>query len=158
MRGKVKTNLARLTPDPVYGSLVVSKFIRYVMHDGKKSIAERIVYEAIEMAAKKLNIKKPNTLLEDTLAKAAPIVEVRSRRVGGANYQVPIEVKEPRKTALAMRWLLESARSIKGKPMAQRLAEEIVNIAHDTGSTLKKREDIHKMAEANRAFAHFARY
>ncbi|MBP6930018.1 30S ribosomal protein S7 [Patescibacteria group bacterium] len=158
MRGKVKKNLANLKPDPIYGSLVVSKFIRYVMDSGKKSIAEKIVYSAIKIASEKLKTKKPDNLLEETLEKAAPIVEVRSRRVGGANYQVPVEVKEPRKTAIAMRWLLESARAVKGKPIAQRLADEIVNINQGTGATLKKREDIHRMAEANRAFAHFARY
>jgi len=158
MRGKVRKNLTALLPDPIYGSLIVSKFIRYVMKNGKKSIAEKIVYRAIEDAGKRLKAKKLDSLLSETLEKAAPIVEVRSRGVGGANYQVPVEVKEPRKTAIAMRWLLESARAIKGKPIAQALADEIVNINQGTGATLKKREDVHRMAEANRAFAHFARY
>ncbi len=158
MRGKVKIRRPKLAPDTKYNSTLISQFINYVMQDGKKTKAEKIVYTAIDTAAKRLKVENPDKLFESTITKVAPIVEVRSRRVGGANFQVPVEVKEPRKTALAMRWILESSRSIKGKPMADRLAEEIVNINKDTGATLKKREDIHRMAEANRAFAHFARY
>lgn len=158
MRGKIKNLRNVLNPDTKYNSFVVAQFINYIMKDGKKSIAERIAYQAIEDADKKLKGNDPAKLLVDTLNKVAPIVEVRSRRVGGANYQVPIEVKEPRKTALAMRWLLQAAQSQKGKPMGVRLTDEIVNVAHNAGTALKKREDVHKMAEANRAFAHFARY
>jgi len=158
MRGKVKARQVKLEGDPRYKSLTVAKFINYVMKCGKKNVARRIVYEALEGAMKELKAKDGDKLLEDTLKKVAPIVEVRSKRVGGANYQVPIEVREPRKTALAMRWVLEAARAGKGKPIAQKLAAEIINIARDTGSALKKREDVHRMAEANRAFAHFARY
>jgi len=158
MRGKLKTKRPTLTPDLKYNSSVVSRFINYVMRDGKKSIAEKIVYNAIEKAATELKHKDPAGLLDDTIKKVAPIVEVRSKRIGGANYQVPIEVKEPRKTSLGMRWLLESARGMKGKSMADKLAEEIVNISNNTGNTLRKRENVHKMAEANRAFAHFARF
>ena len=158
MRGKVKARPVGLEGDPQYQSLTVAKFINYVMKCGKKNVARRIVYVALNQAAKELKVKEADKLLEDTLKKVAPVVEVRSKRVGGANYQVPIEVREPRKTALAMRWVLEAARAGKGKAMAQKLAEEIINIARDTGSALKKREDVHRMAEANRAFAHFARY
>lgn len=158
MRGKVKRKAHKIESEPMFGSPVVAKFINYVMRDGKKNTARRIVYAALEQAGTKLKVEKDDKLLETTLGKIAPIVEVRSKRVGGANYQVPIEVREPRKTALAMRWLLESARSIKGKPMAEKLAQEIVNVASNTGGALKKREDVHRMAEANRAFAHFARY
>lgn len=158
MRGKLKTKRPILTPDTKYNSSVVSRFINYVMRDGKKSIAEKIVYNAIEKAATELKHKDPAGLLDETIKKVAPIVEVRSKRIGGANYQVPIEVKEPRKTSLGMRWLLESARTMKGKSMADKLAEEIVNISNNTGNTLRKRENVHKMAEANRAFAHFARF
>ena len=158
MRGKTKRPASRLMPDPQYNSLLVSKLTNYIMVGGKKSIARKIVYGALDTASKKLKNDNPSKLLEDTIGKVAPIVEVRSRRIGGANYQVPVEVKEPRKTALALRWIIISARSAKGKPMAEKLADEIINIAKNTGPTLKKREDIHRMAEANRAFAHFARY
>jgi len=158
MRGKTKKIESRLQPDAKYKSFNVSKLINYTMRCGKKSIAKKIVYQALEDASKKLKYDDPAKLLDDTLSKIAPIVEVKSRRIGGANYQVPMEVKEPRKTALALRWLLESARASKGKPMSEKLSAEIVNTANNTGSALKKREDIHRMAEANRAFAHFARY
>ena len=158
MRGKLKTKRPTLAPDAKYNSTVVSRFINYVMRDGKKSIAVKIVYNAIDKAATELKHKDPAALLDDTIKKVSPIVEVRSKRIGGANYQVPIEVKEPRKTSLGMRWLIESARSMKGKTMADKLAEEIVNVSNNTGNTLRKRENIHKMAEANRAFAHFARF
>jgi len=158
MRTVTTNSFTQIKPDAKYGSLLVSRFINYVMRCGKKAVAARIVYSALEGAAKELKVKEPEQLLEDILRKIAPIVEVRSKRVGGANYQVPIEVHEPRKTALAMRWLLEAARGAKGRPMAEKLAIEMVNVARDTGSALKKREDVHKMAEANRAFAHFARY
>ncbi len=158
MRGKIKRKTPKTQPDAVFNSLVVAKFINYVMHDGKKNAARKIVYSALGQAGEKLKVKEGDKLLEDTIRKVAPIVEVRSKRVGGANYQVPIEVREPRKTALAMRWLLEAARSVKGKPMAEKLAVEIINVASNTGGALKKREDVHRMAEANRAFAHFARY
>ncbi len=158
MRGNLKQKKISISPDPVYNSLLVSKFINYTMSDGKKNAASKVVYGALEQAAKTLKNDNPDKLLEDTLSKIAPIVEVKSRRIGGANYQVPVEVKEPRKSSLAMRWLLASAKSVKGKPMATRLAEEIVNVSKGVGPTLKKREDIHRMAEANRAFAHFARF
>lgn len=158
MRGKVKKIKSRLLPDPIYNSLLVSKFINYTMRNGKKTIAQKVVYGALEDASKKLKYDKPDKLLEDTITKVAPIVEVKSRRIGGANYQVPMEVKEPRKTALAIRWIIESAKAAKGKGMSKKLSDEIVNVAKGTGTTLKKREDIHRMAEANRAFAHFARY
>jgi len=158
MRGKIKKVKAFIMPDPLYNSVAVEKFINYAMTDGKKNAARKTVYGALDIAKEELKSKSPADLLESTLNKIAPIVEVKSRRVGGANYQVPMEVKEPRKTALAMRWLLESAKSQKGQPMSKKLAQEIINVAHNTGSALKKREEVHKMAEANRAFAHFARY
>lgn len=158
MRGKVKKSKFKINPDPVYNSMLVSKLINYAMKDGKKTTAQRVIYGALESASKKLKYDKPDKLLEDTITKIAPIVEVKSRRIGGANYQVPIEVKEPRKTALAIRWLIATSKSTKGKSMSEKLSDEIVNIAGGTGATLKKREEIHRMAEANRAFAHFARY
>jgi small subunit ribosomal protein S7 len=158
MRGKLNLKRKPIQQDPKFGSLAVGKLVNYVMKDGKKSVAQSVVYNALEQATAKLKAKDTDQLLVETLRKIAPIVEVRSRRIGGANYQIPMEVKEPRKTALAMRWLLDSARSVKGRPMAEKLADEIVNVANGTGGALKKREDVHKMAEANRAYAHFTRY
>lgn len=158
MRGKTKKITITIKPDEKYDSIVVSKFINYVMRDGKKSIAKKIVYEALEIVAQKLKLTKPETVISEVISKVAPLVEVQSKRIGGANYQVPIEVKEPRRTALAMRWILGSARSVKGKPMAQKLAQEIIDTMQGSSTSLKKREDVHRMAEANRAFAHYARF
>ncbi len=151
-----KINIKRvIEPDYEHGSVTVSKLINHVMEAGKKNTARRVVYSALEHAAK-TSKKEPLVLLEDALRNVTPLIEVRSRRVGGANYQVPVEVREGRKLTLAMRWLIGAARSKKGKPMAERLAEELVLAAKNEGAAVKKREDVHKMAEANRAFAHFA--
>jgi small subunit ribosomal protein S7 len=145
-----------LKPDSKFGSTAVTKFINYIMEQGKKSIAEEIVYSSLDEASKKLK-KEPLEIFTTVISTVAPQVEVRSRRIGGANYQVPIEVREPRRTALAMRWLIEAAKSRRGMPMHQRLALEYQDILSGTGIAIKKREDTHKMAEANRAFAHFAK-
>ncbi len=158
MRGKSNRKPKVILPDEKYNSITVAKFINYVMRDGKKNAAKKIVYGAIEIAGKTLKSNKPENLIDDAIARVAPLVEVQSKRIGGANYQVPIEVKEPRRTALAMRWILDAARSVKGKPMAEKLAKELTDIMQGTGASLKKREDVHRMAEANRAFAHFARF
>lgn len=158
MRGKSNRKPKIILPDEKYNSITVAKFINYVMRDGKKNAAKKIVYGAIEIAGKTLKSNKPENLIDDAIARVAPLVEVQSKRIGGANYQVPIEVKEPRRTALAMRWILDAARSVKGKPMAEKLAKELTDIMQGTGASLKKREDVHRMAEANRAFAHFARF
>ncbi len=126
------------------------------MNNGKRSVAEEIVYSSLDEAGSKLK-KEPLEVFNTALSTVAPQVEVRSKRIGGANYQVPIEVKEPRRTALAMRWIIEAAKSRKGMPMHQRLALEYQDILAGTGAAIKKREDTHRMAEANRAFAHFAK-
>jgi small subunit ribosomal protein S7 len=141
-------------PDPVYGEVLVTKMVNKIMWDGKKSIAQKIVYGAIDILAQKTG-KDGIEVFKQAVENVKPIVEVRPRRIGGATYQVPVEVQEPRKTTLAIRWIVDVARSKKGKPMQEKLAEELLNAYNNTGAAIKKREDVHKMAEANRAFAHF---
>lgn len=143
-----------ILPDPKYKSKVVSKFMNMMMERGKKSIAEKIVYSAFQQAAKKVG-KEPLETFQKALDNARPLVELKSRRVGGATYQVPIEVRQDRGISLAMRWIRDFARGRKGKPMVDKLAAEIIDAYNSTGSAVKKREDIHKMAEANKAFSHF---
>lgn len=143
-----------LLPDPKYKSKVVSKFMNMIMERGKKSIAEHIVYSAFESAAKKVG-KEPLEVFQKALDNARPLVELKSRRVGGATYQVPIEVRQDRSVSIAMRWLRDYAKARKGKPMVEKLAAEILDAYNGTGSAVKKREDTHKMAEANKAFSHF---
>jgi len=157
MRGQRHIKKPKLVLDSHYHDPIISKFINKVMWDGKKSVAEDIVYSSLERLAKERGTEAP-VLLRDIIEKASPILEVRSRRVGGATYQVPMEVKPARKVVLVMRWLLEISRKQKGKDMSTALYEEMKNILDNTGNVMKKREDLHKMAEANRAFAHFARY
>ena len=141
-------------PDPAYGDLVLTKFMNYVMYEGKKSIAETIVYGALENVERKL--KRPAIeVVHDALGNVAPAIEVRSRRVGGATYQVPVEVRPERRQALAIRWLVNAARSRNENTMQDRLAGELVDAANNRGSAVKKREDTHRMAEANRAFSHY---
>ncbi|MFN3372768.1 MAG: 30S ribosomal protein S7 [Chloroflexus sp.] len=143
-------------PDARYNSVLVQKFINKVMERGKKSLAERIVYQALDLAAERL--KKPQMeIFEQALRNASPSIEVKPKRVGGATYQVPVEVKSDRRYSLAMRWLLMSARARSGKPMVERLAAELIDAYNNTGTTIKKKEDVHRMAEANRAFAHYGR-
>ncbi len=141
-------------PDPVYNDVLVSKLVNKIMWDGKKTIAQKIVYEAFEIIRQKMN-KDPLEVYHKALDNVRPILEVRPRRVGGATYQVPIEVQEPRKTSLAIRWIVAAARAKRGRPMKVKLAEEIMNAYNNTGVAVKKREDVHRMAEANRAFAHY---
>ncbi len=143
-----------LLPDPKYKSKLVSKFINMIMERGKKSLAERIVYSSFDAAAKKLN-KTPLEVFQKALDNARPLVELKSRRVGGATYQVPIEVRQDRGLSIAMRWIRDFAKSRKGKPMMDKLTEEITSAYKGEGSAIKKREDTHKMAEANKAFSHF---
>jgi small subunit ribosomal protein S7 len=157
MRGRSKVKRPSLVIDPKYGDPLVSKLVNKVMWGGKKSTAQSIVYSALERLAKEQNAQVPS-LLRDVIEKASPILEVRSRRVGGATYQVPMEVRPARKVILVIRWLLEAARNRKGTNMADALYHEMKDILAETGTVMKKREDLHKMAEANRAFAHFARY
>lgn len=142
-------------PDVKYGSVVVSRFINSVMRDGKKSIAEKVVYDAFD-AVKEQTKQEPLKVFELALENAQPLVEVASKRVGGANYQVPREVRPERKFMLATRWMIGAARGKKGKDMALRLAEEIIAASKNEGAAIKKKQDIHRMAEANRAFAHFS--
>ncbi len=146
-----------LAPDPVYGSVTVTKLVNYIMENGKKTVARKIAYTAIELAAKKLEVE-PLVALEGALKNVTPVVEVRGRRVGGANMQVPVEVPRQRRLMLALRWLLDAARSSKGKPMAEKLAAELIAAYNNEGSAIRKKDETHRMAEANRAFAHFARH
>ncbi|GAA5137646.1 MULTISPECIES: 30S ribosomal protein S7 [Alloalcanivorax] len=143
-----------ILPDPKFGSQLLAKFMNHVMVDGKKSVAERIVYGALDTVAERKN-GEPLELFEKALDNIRPMVEVKSRRVGGATYQVPVEVRPSRRTALAMRWLVDSARKRGEKSMAQRLAGEVMDAAEGKGAAMKKREDVHRMAEANKAFSHF---
>ena len=141
-------------PDPKFGSIVLAKFMNHVMIDGKKSIAEKIVYGALDLVSERSG-SDPLEVFEAALEAIAPMVEVKSRRVGGATYQVPVEVRAERRSALAMRWLVEHSRARGEKSMVLRLAGEITDAADGRGSAVKKREDVHRMAEANRAFSHF---
>ena len=140
--------------DPKYASVEVAKFINVLMTSGKKSVAEQIIYGAFEQIAKKGG-KNPLEVFNSALANSKPMVEVKSRRVGGANFQVPVEVRPVRRTALAMRWLREAARKRGEKSMGQRLAAELMEAAENRGGAVKKREEVHRMAEANKAFSHF---
>ncbi len=143
-----------ILPDPKFGSKVVAKFMNMVMVDGKKSAAEKIVYRALESVVANKG-GEPTEVLEQALENVRPSVEVKSRRVGGATYQVPVEVRPVRQNALAMRWLIEAARKRGEKSMAARLAAELSDALEERGAAVKKRDDTHKMAEANKAFAHF---
>ncbi len=145
-----------LLPDPKYQSLLVAKFVNFVMERGKKTIAQKVVYGAIEKLAEKKK-EDPLKLFERVMETVKPLVEVRSRRVGGANYQVPTPVSGNRQNALAFRWIIAAARARKGKDMMERLSLEFLDVLEGIGGALKKKEDVHRMAEANKAFAHFAR-
>jgi len=153
-----KSTAELVKPDPRFGSILASKIINKLMYEGKKSTAQAIFYEAIDLARKRLpDVEDPVEIFTKAVDNARPMVEVRSKRVGGANYQVPREVKRSRQQSLAIRWLVDFARKKKGKPMAQRLAEELVDAFNGTGQAVQWRENIHKMAEANKAYAHYAR-
>ena len=143
-----------ILPDPKFGNVTLAKFMNHIMVSGKKSVAERIVYGALDIVKEKLN-KDPIEVFDEALENVAPLVEVKSRRVGGATYQVPVEVRPSRRTALAMRWLVEYSRGRGEKSMPQRLAGELIDASQSKGGAVRKREDVHRMAEANRAFSHF---
>ncbi|MGD2083215.1 MAG: 30S ribosomal protein S7 [Chromatiales bacterium] len=143
-----------ILPDPKYGSVLLAKFINMVMVDGKKSLAERVLYGALDRVSERSS-SEPVELLERALDNVRPVVEVKSRRVGGATYQVPVEVRPVRRNSLAMRWLIDAARKRSEKSMAQRLAGELLDAADSRGSAVKKKEDTHRMAEANKAFSHY---
>ena len=155
MRRKAKIK-AIVKPDRTYGSLKVAKFTNYIMKQGKKTIAKKIVYGAFDTIKEKTKTTNPLEIFELALKNTAPTMEVRSRRVGGANYQVPVEVRPERRQALSIRWLVDAAAGKKGRPMAEKLADEIIAASKNEGEAVKKRENTHKMAEANKAFAHFA--
>ena len=143
-----------ILPDPKFGNIEVSKFVNTIMMSGKKSVAERIVYGAFEAIAAKTG-KDPVQVFAAAIENVKPVVEVKSRRVGGANYQVPVEVRPSRRLALSMRWLRDAARKRSEKSMAQRLANELLEASEGRGAAMKKREEVHRMAEANKAFAHY---
>jgi small subunit ribosomal protein S7 len=145
-----------LEPDPRFKSKLVSKFINCLMHEGKKSVAQKVFYKAMDVVGERVDSNDPREVFETALSNVAPIIEVRSRRIGGMTYQVPTEVGEKRRIALSMRWVLEAARNKKGRPMYLRLADEITDAYRRQGTAYERRENTHKMAEANRAFAHFA--
>jgi len=155
MRGAVKNrNIANF--DIVFNSQKVEKFINYVMQEGKKNTARKIVYEAFDLIKSEAKVENPMEIFDAALKNAGPTMEVRSRRVGGANYQVPREVRPERRNYLSMKWIIDAAKAKKGKPMAKKLSEEIILASKNEGEAIKKRENVHKMAEANKAFAHFA--
>jgi len=156
-RHKTKALVRDVAPDRLYNSVHVSRVINRVMRDGKKQIAERLVYNGMQKAADKLKVENPLEVFETALGNIKPHMETRSRRVGGANYQIPFEVKGQRQQHLTTMWFVQAARARKGVSMADRIAAELSEAYNNQGSAVKKKEDTHKMAEANRAFAHFAR-
>jgi len=146
----------KVAPDRIYNDTEVAKFVNKVMSDGKKSTAQKIVYSAFEII-KEQTKKEPLEVFKAAIENASPVVEVKPKRIGGATYQVPMEVRGERRLALAFRWLIEGARNKKGKPMAEKLAAELIDATNNQGNAIKKKNDMHRMAEANKAFAHFAR-
>jgi small subunit ribosomal protein S7 len=156
-RKKTKALVRDIKPDRLYNSVQVQRVINRVMRDGKKQLAERLVYEGMQKASEKLKVENPLEVFEQAIKNVQPHLETRSRRVGGANYQIPFEVKGQRQQHLTTMWFVAAARSRKGMSMADRLAYEFVEAYNGQGAAVKKKEDTHKMAEANRAFAHFAR-
>lgn len=154
MRRKRKAK-QQIQSDPKYNNHLVAKFINHIMVDGKKSTAQRVIYDAFNNIEKQVK-KDPLEIFDKAIKNASPFLEVKSRRIGGAHYQVPREVRGERKITLAMRWILKAARSKKGKPMAVKLAAELIEASQNAGAAVRKKQDTHRMAEANRAFAHFA--
>jgi small subunit ribosomal protein S7 len=155
MSRRRKADKRDIIPDPKFNDRVLSRFINIVMYGGKKSTAEKIVYQALEIASTKLKSKNSLDLFKTALNNVKPGIEVRSRRVGGATYQVPVEVRNERALALAIRWIVDASRKRSEKSMTHRLAQELIDANENKGASIKKREDTHKMAEANRAFAHY---
>jgi len=155
MRRKRKIK-KEIKSDPKYDNTLVAKFINHLMKDGKKSVAQKIFYDAFDIIKKASKDKDPLEVFDEAIKNTSPLVEVKTRRIGGAHYQVPREVRGERRVTLAIRWILQAARTKKGKPMAQKLAEELIDASKNTGLAVKKKEDTHRIAEANKAFAHFA--
>lgn len=156
MAKKFTASAEQLSPDPKYDSKLVSKFINCMMWAGKKSTAQRVFYDAMDIVAGKVKEAPPLEIFETAINNVKPLLEVRSKRVGGASYQVPMQVNPKRQQSLAFRWILQSARGKKGKPMCQRLAGELLDAYNKQGGAMTTRENVHRMAEANKAFAHFA--
>ena len=154
-RKRVYKNKKYLKPDPKFGNLVLSRFINHIMLDGKKSTAQKIVYEALDKISEETK-NDPLLVFDAAMRNVAPVLEVKARRIGGANFQVAIEVRGDRRETLAMRWLRDAARSRRGRGMAEKLAAELIDASRKEGAAIKKREDVHRMAESNRAFSHFA--
>ena len=156
MGKKLTASSQQLKSDPIYDSKLVSKFINSLMWDGKKSVAQRVFYDAMDIISKKVKDVGPLEIFETAVNNVKPLLEVRSKRIGGASYQVPMQVKSKRQQSLAFRWIIQSARSKKGKPMCERLATELIDACDGRGGAMTTRENVHRMAEANKAFAHFA--
>ncbi len=156
MARKFTASKAQLKPDPRYGSKLVSKFVNCLMHDGKKSVAQRVFYDAMDLIEKRIPNENPSEVFTRAVENVMPMIEVRSKRVGGATYQVPMQVRRERQQTLAIRWLLMAAREKKGRPMAIKLADELLAAFNREGAAISKRENVHRMADANKAFAHFA--
>jgi len=156
MAKQLTASSEQLKPDTVYNSRLVAKFINCLMWEGKKSVAQRLFYDAIDVISKKVKDAGPLEVFETAVNNVQPLLEVRSRRIGGASYQVPMQVSAKRQQSLAFRWIIQSARSKKGKQMCQRLASELIDAYNGHGGAMTTRENVHRMAEANKAFAHFA--
>ena len=156
MRKKYVNAEGFLTPDSVYGSKLISKFINCMMQDGKKGTAQKIFYDAMDSIGQKIQDAGPLEVFESAMENVKPMLEVRSKRVGGASYQVPMQVSPRRQQSLAIRWIIQAARGKKGKPMGERLAGELMDAFNKEGAAITTRENVHRMAEANKAFAHFA--
>ena len=154
MPRRAKVQKREILPDPRYNSRVLSKFINKIMHGGKKGTAERVVYGAFDLVAERSR-REPLEVFEQAMRNATPVLEVKPRRVGGSTYQVPVEIRGDRRQSLAMRWLIGSSRSRNGHSMSEKLAAEMLDAANNVGATVKRREDTHRMAEANKAFAHY---
>ncbi len=154
MPRKGRVTKRKITPDPRYNDLIVAKFVNCVMRKGKKSLAESIFYDSLDIINKSTK-KDPLEVFKQALDNVKPVLEVKSKRIGGATYQVPVEVSSDRRTSLAMRWIINYAKARKGKSMEEKLAQEIIDAFKGEGTSVKKKEDVHKMAEANKAFAHY---
>ena len=154
--GRITASRKQLKPDPMYGSILAAKFINTLMHDGKKSVAQNVFYDALEIVRKRVPDKEPIEVFTQALEHVKPSIEVRSKRVGGAAYQVPMQVNRTRQQSLAIRWVQMAIREKKGRPTAQELADEFVAAFNREGTAVSRRENVHRMADANKAFAHFA--
>ncbi len=156
MASKFTASKSQLKPDPRFGSKLASKFINCLMYDGKKSVAQRVFYDAMDLIQKRITDLEPIEVFTRAVENVMPAIEVRSKRVGGANYQVPMQVKKNRQQTLAIRWILKAARDKKGRPMHLKLADELLAAFNREGAAMSQRENVHRMADANKAFAHFA--